>query len=272
MDNRDLKKNVKDFWNSASCGENLFLKGFTVDDYLMQSKLRYAIEPEIIKFAEFNRFKDLKTLEIGVGLGSDHMMLAQNGAVLTGIDLTDRAIEHTKRRFELLNLTSNLLVADAEKLPFSDNEFDAIYSWGVIHHSPNMELAISEIYRVLKKGGSAKIMIYHKYSLVGYMLWIRYGLFKFKPNRSLKFIYHHFLESPGTKAYSKEEAKQLFRKFKIISINTPLNHGDLLTSEAGQRHKGVLLTIVKKIWPRWFFKRFMSSSGLEMLIEIQKLG
>lgn len=67
-------------------------------------------------------------------------------------------------------------VADAENLPFSNDMFDAIYSWGVLHHSPNTEKAILEVLRVLKSGGTAKIMIYHKNGVVGLMLWMRYGL------------------------------------------------------------------------------------------------
>jgi ubiquinone/menaquinone biosynthesis C-methylase UbiE len=265
-----LKKNVKSFWERASCGEDLFLEGFSKDDYLLHSKRKYDLEPEILEFSEFDRFKSLKTLEIGVGLGSEHMKLAEYGAVLYGIDLTSRAVAHTKRRFQLLGLNSMIQEADAENLPFDNKFFDAVYSWGVIHHSPNTNKAVEEIYRVLKPGGFAKIMIYHRHSLVGYMLWLRYALFTFKPYRSLEFIYHNYLESPGTKAYSYEEAKLLFSKFKIISIDSPLGHGDLLTSDAGQRHRGLILTLAKKLWPRWFFKTFMKKYGLSLLITIEK--
>ena len=70
MDNKELKENVKAFWNEASCGEQLFLEGFTKEDYLKHSEVKYALEPEIIDFSEFHKFKDKVTLEIGVGLGS----------------------------------------------------------------------------------------------------------------------------------------------------------------------------------------------------------
>lgn len=184
----DLKSLVKSFWEDSSCGEKLFLEGFSKDDYLSQSRIRYELEPEILSFSQFETFKDKKTLEIGVGLGSDHMLLAQSGAILTGIDLTERAIGHTKRRFELLGLDSNLLRADAENLPFEDDTFDMIYSWGVIHHSPNTPQVVDEMHRVLKDRGICKIMIYHKMSLMGFMLWLRYGLFAFKPFISLNDI------------------------------------------------------------------------------------
>ena len=145
-----------------------------------------------------------------------------------------------------------------------------MFSWGVIHHSPNTKKAVAEIYRVLKRGGFAKIMIYHKYSLIGYMLWIRYALLVLKPFRSLNYIYHHYLESPGTKAYSYKEAKLLFKDFEILSIESTLGHGDLLTSQTGQRHQGFALSLARKVWPRWFFKRFMPQHGLSLMISLRK--
>jgi ubiquinone/menaquinone biosynthesis C-methylase UbiE len=264
------KGKVKDFWNEASCGEDLYLKGFDKQDYIDHSSIRYQLEPEILSFGQFKSFEGKKTLEIGVGLGSDHQKLAENGAVLTGIDLTPRAINHTKRRFELMGLNSNLQIADAENLPFEDNSFDAVYSWGVLHHSPDTQKAVNEVYRVLKSGGLAKIMIYNKYSLIGYMLWARYALLKFKPFKSLNAIYSDHLESPGTKAYSYDEAKSLFSKFDIDSIDSPLTHADLLTSEVGQKHRGGYLSIAKKIWPRWFFKAFMKKNGLFLFVTLTK--
>ena len=109
-------------------------------------------------------------------------------------------------------------VADAEKTNFDDNFFDIIYSWGVIHHSPSTSKIVDEIFRILKPGGEARIMIYHKWSIVGYILWLRYAFLKFKPWLSLDFIYSNHLESPGTKAYTKRQAKRLFLIFQIYQL------------------------------------------------------
>ena len=113
-------------------------------------------------------------------------------------------------------------------------------------------------------------MIYHKWSLIGYMLWVRYALFRLRPWLTLDTIYSQFLESPGTKAYTLTEAKELFSGFRDIKITNPLEHGDLLESNVGQRHRGIILTIVKKLWLHWFIRRVMSNSGLYMLIEARK--
>ena len=185
----DLKQEVRDFWNEASCGERLLLDASDRSGYQAQLSKRYSLEPFIEDFARFDASRDLDVLEIGVGLGADHQRFAQAGARLTGIDLTDRAVEHTGRRFELFGLKSDLRVADAESLPFADASFDWVYSWGVLHHSPDTAHAIDEVWRVLRPGGVARIMIYHKHSLVGYMLWLRYALLAGKPWRNLGDIY-----------------------------------------------------------------------------------
>jgi ubiquinone/menaquinone biosynthesis C-methylase UbiE len=265
------KQLVYEFWDEASCGENLYMKGDSLkEQFINQSKERYRLEPEILTFAEFDKFKGNKTLEIGVGLGSDHQKWAEAGTELYGCDLTNRAIENTTKRFEVFGLKSELRVADAENLPYENESFDLVYSWGVIHHSPNTPKAASEIYRILRKGGKAKVMIYHKYSMIGYMLWIRYALMTLKPFRSLEYIYAHYLESPGTKAYSRKEANAIFKQFSKVEIETLLGHGDLLTSNAGQRHRGIILTIAKIIYPRFLIKMLLSKHGLAMLINLEK--
>ena len=145
-----------------------------------------------------------------------------------------------------------------------------VYSWGVIHHSPDTPKAVSEIFRVLKPGGIGRVMIYHKWALVGLMLWLRYGLAVGRPFRSLADIYASHLESPGTKAYSLPEARQLFQDFRDVDISTVLTHGDLLESAAGQRHQGFVLTIARRLWPRTLLRRLFPKAGLFMLIQARK--
>lgn len=144
------KKAVHNYWNIASCGE-MYLPEATQDGFNQQAKTRYQLEPYILDFAEFSHYKQKKVLEIGVGLGADHQQFAAAGAELTGIDLTERAIEYTQRRLQLFGLHSNLNTGDAENLSFADNSFDLVYSWGVLHHSPDTQKTFTEVFRVLKK-------------------------------------------------------------------------------------------------------------------------
>lgn len=231
---------------------------------------RYKLEPFLTAFARPEEALGLDVLEVGVGLGADHQLFAQAGARLSGIDLTSRAIAHARQRLHLFGLESDLKVANAESLPFAAESFDLVYSWGVLHHSPDTPRAIDEAWRVLRDGGHARIMIYHKRSLVGYMLWLRYGLLAGKPWRSLNDIYSSHLESPGTKAYTVDEARRLFGRFNEVKISTILTHGDLLESDAGQRHCGWMLSIAKRLWPRGLLRFMVPGHGLFMLIEARK--
>ena len=264
------KSQVYEFWNRASCGEELYLSSPDRTGYEAQARARYELEPYIQEFARFEETRRLRVLEIGIGLGADHQRFAKAGPDLYGIDLTERAIEHTRRRLATFNLASNLAVGDAEALDFPDEWFDVVYSWGVLHVTPDTPKAVSEVWRVLKPTGVARIMIYHKWSLVGLMLWLRYALLALRPWLTLTRVYARYLESPGTKAYSIAEARQLFSAFREVRIRTVLTHGDLLTSAVGQRHRGWLLAVARRIWPRRILKRFFPRFGLFMLIEARK--
>lgn len=261
------KDEVAAFWEAASCGEDLYLKGMDLAAYEEQSRIRYDLEPFIPPFLAADEWAGKTVLEIGVGLGADHQLLAQGGARLTGVDLTDRALAHTRRRFELAGLSSDLRTGDAERLPFADNTFDAVYSWGVIHHSPDTPAAAREILRVLKPGGAFRVMIYNKWSLVGMMLWVRYGLMVGRPGRTMAEIYSEHLESPGTKAYTLAGARDLFRGADNVEAWSELTHADLLSSGAGQRHTGLALTVARKLWPRWLLRRVAAANGCFLLIK-----
>lgn len=267
----DLKSPVREFWNQGSCGEVYAQGSSELEYYESQRTARYQLEPYIRDFAKFSEGRDSDVLEIGVGMGADHVEWAKSDPLsLTGVDLTPRAVEHTQKRLALYGLRSEVQVGDAEQLPFADESFDIVYSWGVLHHSPDTPKAIQEVYRVLRPNGVARIMIYHKYAMVGYMLWLRYALLAGKPFRSLDDIYANHVESPGTKAYSLPEARPLFHEFSQVDIRTQLSVGDLLEGAAGQRHRGKLLTLAKKLWPRPLIKFFLKQHGLFLMIEARK--
>jgi ubiquinone/menaquinone biosynthesis C-methylase UbiE len=264
------KRLVHDFWNEASCGEAVLLHGRAAEAYAEQRRERYRLEPLIPGFASFEQCRGLTVLEIGVGLGADHESFAAARAKLYGIDLTPRAIEHTRARLAQAGLASTLGVADAEALPFPDGHFDLVYSWGVLHHSPDTQQALDEVWRVLRPGGTAKLMIYHAPSVVGLMLWTRYALMAGKPWRSLANVYAEHLESPGTQAFTVEQARAMCSNFESVTITTVLSHGDLLTSKAGARHDGVLLRVARLVWPRRLIRRWFPQNGLFMLITATK--
>jgi SAM-dependent methyltransferase len=111
---------------------------------------------------DFDRLGTQDVLEIGVGNGSHAQLLATRAKSFTGIDLTDYAVHSTSRRMRMLDLETRILQMDAERLTFPDAAFDFIWSWGVIHHSANTERILQEMLRVLRPGGAAVTMVYHR--------------------------------------------------------------------------------------------------------------
>jgi len=162
-------------------------------------------------------------LEIGVGLGSDLIRFARAGAKVTGIDLTEHAVQLVRRRLELEGLDGDVQTADAESLPFADASFDLVYSWGVLHHTPDTERAVHEAIRVVRPGGELCVMLYARHSWVSYGMWVRHALLGGRPWRSLRTVLAAHMESEGTKGYTERELRQLFAgldDFRVTKVGT----------------------------------------------------
>lgn len=205
------KDTVREFWDSQPCGSSHTTSEEGSKSYFDEvEQARYQLEPFIPQFAEFERWEGKRVLEVGVGLGSDFVRFARAGADLTGVDLTPTAVELVGRRLALEGLDADLHVADAENLPLEDASFDLVYSWGVLHHTPNTELAVSEVRRVTAPGGEARIMLYSRRSWVAMGVWLRYALAHGRPWRSFTSVIAQHMESDGTKAYTKSELERMF--------------------------------------------------------------
>lgn len=107
-----------------------------------------------------------RVLEVGCGMGTMAMHWARHGAKVTAVDLNPTAVEQTRRRFELYGLEGDIRQADGRSLDFGDGEFDYAYSWGVLHHSPEIDHSLGELLRVVRPGGGFGVMVYHRRSLL----------------------------------------------------------------------------------------------------------
>lgn len=259
-----LKEEVRDFWNADPCGSR-YLGDRT--DFEAHARTRYQLEPYIHEFADFARSGGQRVLEVGVGMGADYLEWLKAGAQATGVDLSSSSLDQAKRRCELAGYAPDLQVSDAEHLPFADDTFDIVYSYGVMHHSPDTPQCIREACRVLKPGGALRIMIYHHPSLTGFMLWLRYGWLR---GKSLRQVVHDHLESPGTKSYTQEEARALLQGFEQMEFRQVFSPGDLLLNEPSARFQGWAYRIIWRLYPRFLVRRFGARLGLFLLISARK--
>lgn len=275
VDQDVLKVQVKDHWERETCGtrygENQDRK--TYFDQIATA--RYELEPYIPGFADFPSGRGRSILEIGVGAGSDFANWCAHADHATGIDLTERAIALTTERLQLNGVDPSrytLRTTDAENLPFADASFDLVYSWGVLHHSPRTERAFQEVFRVLRPGGTIRVMIYHAPSWVGWQLYLLHGLARGKPFKSVREICSDHLESPGTKVYSRAEARTMVEAigFRDVTIGTLLAPGDLLTIKLSGKYQSPVFRLIQACYPRWLIRMLGHRFGLNLTIVATK--
>lgn len=249
----ELKERVRAFWQAHPCGTKFSDAEIGTPEFFERVEAhRYEKEWHIPAAANFASTRDLRVLEIGCGMGTDGAQFAKAGADYTGIDLTDAAVELARKRFQVSGLKGQFRVADAERLDFPDASFDLVYSHGVLHHTPDIEAAVREIHRVLKPGGRAMVMLYHRGSYnyrVGIRVLRRAGagllaseagikLINFLTREPIDSLREHaqlakngnssaddFLSqstdgagNPLARVYSRREARDLFKDFHDVEL------------------------------------------------------
>lgn len=258
------KNVVADFWDAEPCGTRYLGEK---SEFEAHARARYQLEPHIFDFAGFAPARGLRVLEIGVGMGADYEQWLQAGAVATGVELSAVSLQRVRRRCELAGLVPDLRLADAENLPFAPNSFDIVYSYGVMHHSPETAKCLNEAWRVLKPGGEARIMLYHHVSLTGIMLWLLFGIWR---GQSIRQSVYENLESPGTKTFTRSEVFELMRDFENVSIDQVFSPGDLLLHRPSQKFRRPAYRFLWKLFPRKLLRICLRKWGLFLLIKAQK--
>jgi ubiquinone/menaquinone biosynthesis C-methylase UbiE len=171
-----------------------------LEDYRFD-KLHYL--PQLVDFAAY---RGRTLLEVGCGIGTDLVRFAQNGALVTGVDLSSTAIELAQRNFAQRGVTAvDLRVANAEALPFDDASFDVVYGHGVVQYTADAPRLIRECHRVLKPGGEAIFMVYNRISWLNAL------------SKLMKVQLEHE-DAPVLKKYSIAEFRQLLAPFSAVRI------------------------------------------------------
>jgi ubiquinone/menaquinone biosynthesis C-methylase UbiE len=216
---------VKSFWDSNPCQSKLSQEEDRRRYFEEISRKRFqGREWHIPVVAKFDSYSGKDVLEIGCGIASDGLEFARNGANYLGVDLTPNSVKLAQERFDLFGIPGRFEVANAEeKLPFADESFDHVYSWGVIHHSPTPEKIVRELYRVLRKGGTFTVMLYNRSSINYYIeimflrrlcRWLL--LPKFMPRLLAKVTGFDRWKLEG----HRDSLKERISKEKWISMNT----------------------------------------------------
>ena len=207
MKNAKLEE-VQSFWNQQPCNIKHSNKEIGTKEYFDEvEKRKYFVEPHIPDFAEFQRWKNREVLEIGCGIGTESINFARAGAKLTVLDLSEKSIDITKTRFQIFGLTARFIQGNAECLSkyVDDQNFDLVFSFGVIHHTPNPALVIQEIKKIIKPEGELRLMLYSRYSSKNLMIHL--GLAQPEAQAGCPIAF----------TYTKKEILNLLSEFKVDS-------------------------------------------------------
>ncbi len=249
----EIKHQVRRFWDEHPCGAQFSTAPPGSRAFFDEiATYRYRTEPHLQQVTHFAEYAQKTVLEIGCGLGLDLAQYARHGARVVGLELSEASVQLARQCFAAYALPGVFVVADAENLPFAAGAFDLVYAHGVLHHTPNTEKAIAEIYRLLRPGGHTLVMLYHKHSLNYYWsimflrrlgrwllrfkqapAWIHRltGLDQEKLREHQRRVRQHVsaqqwlsmnTDGPGNplaKVYTRREVRRLFRQFRQLELS-----------------------------------------------------
>jgi SAM-dependent methyltransferase len=202
---------VKNYWDNRPCNVRHSSKELGSKEYYDEVEVKkFFVEPHILSFTDFPSWKGKKVLEIGCGIGTAAVNFARHGADYTGVELSEESLKLTQKRFEVYDLCGSFHLGNAEHLSTflpEGSKFDLVYSFGVIHHSPNPSNIIKQIANHMHKDSVLKIMLYAKNSWKAFM--IEEGIDQPEAQSGCPIAF----------TYTKEEAQELLgERYNIIDI------------------------------------------------------
>jgi len=265
------KNRAREQWSHDPCGAKYGERHEFATRAFFEEVERHRYQdyaPWMREMMGFDKFAGARLLEVGCGMGTDLLQFARGGASCTGVDITPRSIEISRLHFMLYNAQADFLLADSEQLPFADESFDVVYSNGVLHHTPDTARAVREIHRVLRPGGIAKVMLYHRNS---FYYWseiilhrgiLRGHLLKGQSPEEIMSRYVEYSEHaarPLVKAYSRSQARTLFERFRDVTTDV-------------EQITRVEFRALAPFIPEGLFRRLRRSFGWNVIITAKKNG
>jgi SAM-dependent methyltransferase len=223
---------VRRFWDERPCNLKHGTAPVGTKEFFDQVEARkYRVEPHIPRFADFARWRNCDVLEVGCGLGTESVNFARAGARLTAVDLSERSAELTRQRLQVQGVAGTVLVADAESLGDTlaarsgDGrvpQFDLVWSFGVIHHTPSPAAAVRELARLVKPGGELRLMVYAKVSYKLFFLMRETGVWDFARIDELLGEYSEAQSGcPVTYSYTEAEVRDTLlpaSEWEVVSV------------------------------------------------------
>jgi len=187
MDRILAQEQVRDYWNGQPCDSELSDRDGQSREYFLEiERRRYGLQPHIPDILSKIDWRGKRVLEIGTGVGTDARNIIGRGGIYTGINIDRGSTDSTLRALRVFSLPGVAMQGNAISLDFPDSTFDVVYSFGVLHHIPEVEKAAAEIHRVLKPGGELLVMLYNRTS-INYVVEIMF----------LRKLGLHLLSLPG---------------------------------------------------------------------------
>ncbi len=299
-DSKDLKAKVIQWWNEHpmdyldwTWDRKLDKEKAKIFFQQIDSEFRKAAyfaqkstsDPLFAKLIQYEEIIGKQVLEVGCGLGAHAAEMARNGSYVTAIDITESGVNGTLARFKAYDLKGNIIVQDAEQLAFDDESFDFVWSWGVLHHTPDTPKAINEIYRVLKPGCEARVMLYNKFSIMTLLTILKGGKRNFlkyaildgcKMKQYMQELRNRFTDgenlggTPLAKYYSRKEVKSLFTQFGNVRISTYDEKSKLISLVSRLFRKQKALTCFAETLPNWVYNIIYRRVGNFLFIKAVK--
>ena len=217
---------VREFWNARPCNIRHSTEPVGTLQFFQQvSDKKFKVESHKLAFLNLEAVKGKRILELGCGMGTDAVKFAEAGASVVCVDLTPAAMDLCKKNFEVRGLTGEFYCGNIEELdtflPSSYlGTFDLVYSFGVIHHTPNPSRVIDQVRKFCKKGGAFRFMVYSRFSYKLFWLMNLHNHWTFHDSDALIQQYSEAQSGcPVTYTFTFDEVKELLgESFTVQSV------------------------------------------------------